>query len=352
MLVLLTYYLILLLYVVIVMVIPGIGFIGLLKPNKEEFENRSVTIIIPFRNEIDSLEELCHSINKLDYPRDSFEVIFIDDDSSDNSLSILEELDSEIDYNLIQNSEHLGKKASILAAVDQAKFDTILTTDADCKLPKDLLKQVRPSDDISIGVALKTTDNWNVLENVQEAESLILAGITLGSTNMEIPMLASGANLAYKKSVIEETTPYENNMHIHSGDDMFLMKAGLDNESKIGARIGKPVITSCENKWNNYIEQSARWAGKNDDVGLPQVTVSAWLVLIANIILPLSLITHFSSGWIILIIKFFVDFLFLFLTATYYERFKVLLFAPVVFWFYPLHLVRVVIKIVNRRKNK
>ncbi len=339
------------LYGVIVVILPAIGFIDLLRKKPEPTKQQlPVTIIVPFRNKGKMVDDLIDSINRLNYPKDLFEVILVDDASADGNLSLLDQFNQDIDFQLIQNATHHGKKASILSAAKVAKYDIILTTDGDCRLPKDLLSNLS-TDDLSVGVAIKTTSSWNVIENMQEVESLMLAGITLGTANMEFPMLAAGANLAYKKDLLA-LEPYEGNMHINSGDDMFLLKAAVEHGHKVAPRTGKPVTTSCEPSWGAYIEQGARWAGKNSDVNLLQTSLSAWLVLLANIVLPLSLITHFSSGWIILFIKFVVDFLFLFLSATYYERFRALLFAPVGFWFYPVHLVRVGLKIINSKRKK
>lgn len=346
-----TYYTILIIYVLIVFVLPIIGFLGRILTNKEkESSDLTISIIIPFRNEAESITDLCVSINQLKFPREQFEVIFVDDDSSDNSLSLLEKIDPSIDFNIIQNPQHLGKKASILEGITKAKYDYIFTTDADCILPEDILIQISGELDLSIGVALKTTENWNIIENLQEVESLILGGITLSSAYLEIPMLASGANLAYRKSIISEIAPYENNMDLNSGDDMFLLKAALQNNLKIGSRAGSPIRTMVEKDWNSYISQAARWAGKNNRVKLLQASLMSWIVLFANIILPISLITHFHSAPIILLIKFVVDFLFLFLSASYYERYKAILFAPIVFILYPIHLVRVGLEIIKTRK--
>jgi cellulose synthase/poly-beta-1,6-N-acetylglucosamine synthase-like glycosyltransferase len=347
-----TYYLILTLYILVVILIPGIGLLLPPKKRKSTTATEGVSLLVPFRNESAGMTTLIKSINRLKFPKDQFEVLFIDDDSSDNSLALLDEIDHSIDFQLIQNPKHLGKKASLLAGAQVAKYDYVLTTDADCRLPGDLLGHLRSEDDLSIGAVIKATDRWNIIENIQEVESLMLAGITIGSTRMELPMLATGANLAYRKQVLLDTLPYEDNMHINSGDDMFLLKAVQKNGLSTKARTGLPVVTNTEKSWEDYITQAARWAGKNNDVGLLQASVSAWIVLLANLILPLSLITHFSSGWIILLFKFVVDFLFLFLSATRYERFKAILFAPIVFLIYPVHLVRVMIKMRNDREKR
>lgn len=346
-----TYYSVLILYVFIVFLLPTIGFITKIARTQPTQNYLAVSIIVPFRNEAKKLNSLCTSINALDYPRALFEVIFIDDGSSDNSLSLLKKIEPGIYCDIIQNPGHLGKKASILEGISKAQYDYILTVDADCKLPKDLLSQIEEDIDLSLGTVIKATGNWSLIENLQETESLFLAGITLGSAQLEIPMLASGANLAYRKSIIEETLPYSDNMDINSGDDMFLLKAAQVHNLKIKARSGAAVITHTEKTWKSYVSQAVRWSGKNNRVNLFQSSVAAWMVLITNLWLPLSLITHPASGWIILMIKFVVDFLFLFLTATYYERYKAILFAPIVFIIYPIHLVLVMVRIINMRKK-
>ncbi|MCB9187658.1 MAG: glycosyltransferase [Flavobacteriales bacterium] len=346
------YSLILILYGTIVILIPGIGFAGIFQNKKIVQEPPlHISIVVPFRNEAQHLEELCRSINRLNHPRDHFQVLFVDDYSDDDCLSILSILDEDVNYNLIQNPSHLGKKRSLQIGLESALYNWIFTTDADCIIPRNIFDGVSSNVDLSLGVALKTTETWRGIENIQEAESLLLAGITIGSAKMEIPMLASGANLLYRKEIMEELNPYEDNLDLNSGDDMFLLRSALKQNYRIDVRTQQPTHTVCEKSWDDYISQSARWAGKNDRVGLIQTNIAAWLVLLANLILPLSLITHFSFGWIMLMIKFVLDFLFLFLTALHFERFKVIIYAPVIFCFYPIHLLRVVIKIVNNKKK-
>lgn len=352
MLLLILYAFILILYGTIVIIIPLIGFAGIFQRKSDQREsNLTISIIVPFRNNQEQLKELCRSINRLKHPKACFEVIFVDDHSSDQTDEFLSDLGPSIDCRLIRNTDHLGKKRSLLKGIEEAKYEWIFTTDADCSLPKKLFYDWNPEGDLSLGSAIKITDSWRAIENIQEVESLLLAGITIGSAKMEIPMLASGANLIYRKSLMNELSPYEDNLDVNSGDDMFLLKSALVGDQSIDGRTEQAVWTHCEKSWDAYIDQAARWAGKNDRVGLLQTNIAAWLVLAANLILPISLITHFSFGWIMLLIKFVLDFLFLFLTAVHFGRFKAILFAPIVFWFYPIHLVRVAVKIRNNKKN-
>ena len=59
-------------------------------PSKTKF-----SIVIPFRNEAENLPSLLKTIQYLNYPKELFEVIFIDDGSKDQSWSIIEQLKKE-----------------------------------------------------------------------------------------------------------------------------------------------------------------------------------------------------------------------------------------------------------------
>ncbi len=64
----------------------GLGKIHL--PVRNEEEDHFISIIIPFRNEAKNISKSIASIEQLNYPRDKFEVIYVDDNSEDGSLSI------------------------------------------------------------------------------------------------------------------------------------------------------------------------------------------------------------------------------------------------------------------------
>src|SRR5690606_30809499 len=112
----------------------------------ESTAKTTFTVIVPFRNEAENLPALLKSIQDLKYPNDLFEVILVDDESNDNSVEVIKKVldtsrlrrDTRTDISII-NSErktHAPKKDAITTAIHSAKYEWIVTTDADCLLPE------------------------------------------------------------------------------------------------------------------------------------------------------------------------------------------------------------------------
>jgi len=88
------------------------------------------SIIVPFRNEEQNLTVLLESISNLNYPTDFFEVILVDD-ASDVKFQVSSFKFEVSMINNIRTSNSL-KKDAISIAIPFAKYEWIITTDADC----------------------------------------------------------------------------------------------------------------------------------------------------------------------------------------------------------------------------
>ena len=92
-----------------------------------------VSVIIPFRNEEANLKRLVEALKVQTYPW--FEVLFVNDHSTDDSLNVLRRLvekDIPFSFSIISLEGTQGKKAAIAAGIAQATGEIIVTTDADC----------------------------------------------------------------------------------------------------------------------------------------------------------------------------------------------------------------------------
>jgi glycosyltransferase involved in cell wall biosynthesis len=111
-----------------------------------------ISIVIPLLNEEESIQELYDWIVKvMQANRYSFEIIFIDDGSTDNSWRIIEEL-SEKDSRVKGIKFHInyGKSQALNAGFKKASGDVVITMDADLQdnpeeIP-DLFKLIREED--------------------------------------------------------------------------------------------------------------------------------------------------------------------------------------------------------------
>ena len=93
----------------------------------------NLSILIPLLNEDESIKELYTWIISIMKSNNySYEIIFIDDGSTDNSWSIIEELASEnLNVKGIRFMKNFGKSQALHAGFAKAQGDVIITMDAD-----------------------------------------------------------------------------------------------------------------------------------------------------------------------------------------------------------------------------
>lgn len=104
-----------------------------------------ITILIPCYNEEEVLPYLIKNLTKVTdtLTKYQFEFLFIDDGSKDNTLDILEsyrQQDSRIQY--IELSRNFGKEIGMLAGLDYAEGDAVITIDADLQHPPEKIKEM------------------------------------------------------------------------------------------------------------------------------------------------------------------------------------------------------------------
>ena len=102
-------------------------------------------IVIPFRNESENLPHLLESLKNLDYPKELFEIILVDDFSEDDSVKQIFNWrmeNGEFQTTLLENLwiSNSPKKDAIARAIPIIKNDWVITTDADCIVNKNWLK--------------------------------------------------------------------------------------------------------------------------------------------------------------------------------------------------------------------
>jgi len=183
----------------------------------------------------------------------------------------------------------------------------------------------------------------------------MLQGITLGSANLMIPMLCSGANLSYSKEDFIALKPYMDNLVIASGDDMFLLEKFRKNDLPIVSAQKAIVYTTTENNWSDLIKRSSRWISKTTQLKNNFLSGISVLTFVANLLFILSFVLWLitSNEWWLFncLIKFLVDFLLLFSVSLAFKKLYLLIFAPLIVFIYPIYLFWVGLAALSYKKK-
>lgn len=225
------------------------------------------TIIVPFRNEAHNLPHLLNSIGQLKYPKDLFEVLLVDDDSTEPFL--VQEHPFKIrvvENNRLSNSP---KKDAITTAMALVTTNWVITTDADCiVLPTWLLTldayiQRQPVQMLAGGVRYSCRNYF--LHHFQQLDLASLQGATIGSFGIKRGFMCNGANFAYSKSFFNTLNGFEGNTEIASGDDVFLLQKAIAHAPQnVRYLKSKDILVTTKpiEDWQSLFYQRVRWAAK------------------------------------------------------------------------------------------
>lgn len=301
------------------------------------------SIIIPFRNEVPNIPALLKSLFQLNYPRDKFEVILINDGSTDSSVntitSFFKRYKGKVKYRIIDNQRltNSPKKDAINTGVTHANYPYIITTDADVILPNYWLdsfdEYIQQNDPNLIVGPITYTGISTFLDRYQALDILSLQGSTIGAFGIKKPFLCNGANLCYSKTVFQELNAYKGNADIASGDDIFLLESMLKKDPKkvhyLKSKLSI-VETKPEPSWSHLIHQRQRWAAKTSSYQLPFGKAVGIVVMSTNVLiitLPWLVVCNqlaLNSALMLFLIKFSTDFLMLYRSSRFFEQTELL----------------------------
>ena len=307
------------------------GFNRMRRFSKKEFTPKtSFTIVVPFRNEKENLPNLLHSISLLHYPKELVEVILVDDESEE----VFSVQHSVFSLKVIKNirKSNSPKKDAIETAIQIAKNDWIITTDADCLVQKDWLTiydQYIQENEVEMAASgVCYVPKKDFLSAFQNLDFLSLQGATIGSFGINQPFMCNGANFAYSKQFFKELNGFQGNETIASGDDVFLLqKAVLVAPEKVGFLLAKESIVATKpvTTWSELFQQRVRWASKSTGYSSVYGKLLALVVFGGNLTWILSfllwLIGFLDQNIFMLFValKFLIDFILIYKTASFFE---------------------------------
>ncbi|WP_204346756.1 glycosyltransferase [Psychroserpens algicola] len=190
-------------------------------------KNIGVSVIICAKNEADNLKENIPLI--LNQNHKLFELVLINDNSSDNSLEVMEGFKTQHNNIKIVDVKPVekfwgNKKYALTLGIKAATHEFLLFTDADCKplsnrWISEMTNRFSTTKSIVIGYGPYKKIKGSLLNLLIRFETFMTAVQYLSYAKLGLPYMAVGRNLAYKKAQFFEANGFMNHMNIMSGDD-------------------------------------------------------------------------------------------------------------------------------------
>ena len=262
---------IILLLIVIYMISLLLYFVGnfLSVKNKINEESIPISIIVAVKNGEKSLPILLNDLEHQNY-KGMIEYLIVDDESTDNTQKIIKQFQNKNNKFIYissteGNQQLFFKKRALDAGIKNAKFDTLLFTDVDCRLKPSWAKSMAQSfhEDVDYVIGFSEVPYYNnIITWFQRIDFLMLLTAARGICNLKIPFASTGQNQAYRKKLYDEIGFLSLSNSIQGDDSLFLQLCIKNNINIIFNDNPKSFVTSrIETKFWNLIKQRIRWSG-------------------------------------------------------------------------------------------
>lgn len=257
------------------------------EPGGHRINPDDIVVLIPFRNEEKRLNPLLESLQKLKrYPG---QLIFIDDHSEDNSAAMIELAMEGRNYRILTLPEGVeGKKRALRYAIQRTESTWILTMDADIVVPAGYFEQVAQLEcaDMYVLPAIMVPETW--MEHFYAIDLYLVNAVNAGLSGLARPIVASGANLLYRRETFLLVDNFVSHAHAASGDDTYLLRDFRLNltDVRVSTDPALAVYTETPHSAKELIDQRLRWIGKTGDMkdflstllGMLQVSLTAGFI--------------------------------------------------------------------------
>jgi biofilm PGA synthesis N-glycosyltransferase PgaC len=225
-----------------------------------------VSVIVSARNERENLEKNLPRWLEQEYP--DFEVVVVNDGSTDGTSDFLREMES-LHSNLkivrldIDERFHRGKKFALTMGIKGSKHELLLLTDADCYPSSNswiqhMASKFIPGKDIVLGLG-HYERNWKPLNWIIQHDTFQTAMNYMNYALAGKPYMGVGRNLAYRKSLFFKHKGFASHQHLIAGDDdLFVNEAANSENVAICLHPDAATVSVPHRKPSAYFKQKLR----------------------------------------------------------------------------------------------
>ncbi|WBL26302.1 glycosyltransferase [Zunongwangia sp. HGR-M22] len=262
-----------------------------------------VSVIVCAKNEAENLQNFLPAILEQDYP--DFEVIVINDASSDNTLDVIEEfqkIDPRIKIVNVINNEAFwaNKKYALTLGIKKAQNEHLIFTDADCAPQsihwlRHMTSGFTEEKSIVLGYGGYFKYKKSFINKLIRFETLLTAIQYFSYAKMGNPYMGVGRNLAYTSKQFYKQKGFASHLHVRSGDDdLFVNEAATNRNVSICDHTESITRSVPKTSITDWFRQKRRHASvakfyKNKDKLLLGIFYSARLLFWIFLVMLLSL---------------------------------------------------------------
>lgn len=226
-----------------------------------------ISIIICAKNEEENVKKLVPLLLAQDYP--DFEIVLINDASSDNTLELFETYEKQYSniklVNVINNEAFWGnKKYALTLGIKAARYEYLLFIDADCyPVSKDWITSMSlnftQTKTIVLGYGAYEKIKGSFLNKLIRFETMLTAVQYFSWTKAGKPYMGVGRNLAYKREEFFKTNGFINHMKVRSGDDdLFINEASTSKNTAICFNPNSFTYSEPKKTFSEWFRQKRR----------------------------------------------------------------------------------------------
>jgi cellulose synthase/poly-beta-1,6-N-acetylglucosamine synthase-like glycosyltransferase len=265
-----------------------------------------VSVVIAARNEEKLLPECLRSVLHQTYPSDQFEVIVVNDHSTDGTISVCEEFAGRYTNCSWMNAEDhprlIGKSNALHQGITKARGEVILITDADCVVPETWVEHTarRYAPRVGIVGGITIQKARTSFEGMQSLDWVYLLGLASAAATLRNPLSTIGNNLSFRKAAYEEVGGYEKIPFSVTEDFMLFQAIVRTGRWEYLYPIDPHLLVTSEpcRTWKDLIRQKKRWGKGGLDmkpsgfvimaIAFSTHALIAWTILTGEVAIGLS----------------------------------------------------------------
>lgn len=239
-----------------------ISFYKIPSNTKAKTPHLPISVIICAKNEAENLKAHLPKILEQHYPK--FEVILVNDSSTDNTLAVMQHFKKHHGNISVISTTASNKKQALSKGINASKYEHILLTDADCKpLSNHWINEMSAHFSTTKTVILgyggyKKAQN-TITNKLIRFETVFTALQYFSLAKLGFPYMGVGRNLAYKKEEFKNSNGFKNHSHILSGDDdLFINEIATKNNVALCLSSNSFTISKPKPSFKTWFYQKRR----------------------------------------------------------------------------------------------